>query len=191
MKIVNLMNFVRKVDPRLENSEELLFASAKRRVEMLERFGVENTVLLQYDALIDPRYIELFRRYKNEKIEYGLWLEIVQPLCEDAGYEWRGRFPWDWHVVPGFSMAYTPEQREKLLDTAMSRFREIYGYYPKTVASWLLDSHSVAYLSEKYKVEAFAICRDQINTDAYTLVGGYFNQGYFPSRLKTESSASL
>ena len=65
MKIVNLMNFVRKVDPRLENSEELLFASAKRRVEMLERFGVENTVLLQYDALIDPRYIELFRRYKR------------------------------------------------------------------------------------------------------------------------------
>ena len=30
--------------------------------------------------------------------------------------------------------------------------------------------------------EAFAICRDQTNTDAYTLVGGYFNQAYYPSR---------
>ena len=177
------MNFVRRFDPRLENSEELLLNSARRRMDMLARFGVDNTLLLQYDALTDPRYIELFDQYRGSMYEYGLWLEIVQPLCEDAGIEWRGRWSWDWHVMPGFSMAYTPEQREKLLDTAMGRFREIFGYYPKTVASWLLDSHSVVYLSEKYNVEAFAICRDQINTDAYTLVGGYFNQAYFPSRL--------
>ena len=183
MKVVNLMNFVRRFDPRLENSENVLFASAQRRMEMLQRFDVENTLLLQYDALIDPKYIELFRKYNSSKYEYGLWLEVVQELCEDAGYEWRGRSSWDWHVVPGFSMAYTSEQREKLLDTAMARFREIFGYYPKTVASWLIDSHSVCYLSEKYKVEAFAICRDQVNTDAYTLVGGYFNQAYFPSKL--------
>lgn len=183
MKVVNLMNFVRRFDPRLQNSEELLFNSAHRRMEMLERFGVDNTLLLQYDALIDPRYIELFSGYRDQKYEYGLWLEIVQPLCEDAGIEWRGRWAWDWNVMPGFSMSYTPSQREKLLDTAMARFREIFGYYPKTVASWLIDSHSARYLSEKYEIDALAICRDQINTDAYTLVGGYFNQGYFPSKL--------
>ena len=45
MKVVNLMNFVRKVDPRLENSENVLFASAQRRMEMLRRFDVENTLL--------------------------------------------------------------------------------------------------------------------------------------------------
>ena len=135
MKVVNLMNFVRRFDPRLQNSEELLFNSAHRRMEMLERFGVDNTLLLQYDALIDPRYIELFGGYRDQKYEYGLWFEIVQPLCEEAGIAWRGRLAWDWNVMPGFSMSYTPSQREKLLDTAMARFREIFGYYPKTVAS--------------------------------------------------------
>ncbi len=182
MKTVNVMSFVRTFSPRVENSNVRFFESAKRRLEAMIRLGIENTILIQYDALVDPRYIQLFTENANSKTEYGLWLEIVQPLCEDSGIEWRGRYIWDWHVVPGFSMAYTTQQREMLLDTAMQRFKELFGYYPKTVASWLLDSHSVCYLSEKYHIQAMAICRDQINTDAYTLVGGYFNQGYFPSK---------
>ena len=79
-------------------------------------------------------------------------------------------------------MAYDICDREKLADVAMNDFKDIYGAYPKTVASWLMDTHTMSYISEKYGVEAFAICRDQINTDAYTLAGGYFNQGYFPSK---------
>ena len=76
-----------------------------------------------------------------------------------------------------------------LVDEAMGAFHKIYGFYPKTVASWLLDTVTVAYLKEKYDVAAVAICRDQTNTDAYTLVGGYFNQAYYPSKYNVFTPA--
>lgn len=184
MRVVNIMNFVRQCDPRMEDSERILYETTAAQVALVKEYGFDNTFLLQYDAVIDRAYQELFRREADEHMELGLWYEIVQPLTEKAGLPWRGQegWRWDWHVIPGFSMAYTPENRKKLIDIAMEDFRQVYGRYPKTVASWLLDSVTVEHLAENYPVTAFAICRDQTNTDAYTLVGGYFNQAYYPSR---------
>lgn len=184
MRVVNIMNFVRQCDPRIEDSERILYETTAAQVALVKEYGYENTFLLQYDAVIDPAYQELFRREADGHMELGLWYEIVQPLVEKAGLPWRGRegWRWDWHVIPGFSMAYPPEERKKLIDIAMEDFRAEFGHYPKTVASWLLDSVTVAHLADNYPVAAFAICRDQTSTDAYTLVGGYFNQGYYPSR---------
>ena len=184
MRIVNIMNFVRQCDPRLEDSERILYETTAAQVALVKEYGYDNTFLLQYDALTDQAYQELFAREADAHMELGLWYEIVQPLAEKAGIAWRGRegWRWDWHVVPGFSMAYTVQERKKLIDIAMEDFKEIFGHYPGTVASWLLDSFTVSYLAEHYPVRAFGICRDQTNTDAYTLVGGYFNQGYYPAR---------
>ena len=185
MRIVNFMNFVRQCDPRLENSEEILFETTKQELAIAKEYGIQNTFLLQYDALIDERYINLFQKEADETTELGLWFEIPKPLLDKAGLPWRGRdgWTWDWHIVPGFSMAYTQEERRLLIDTAMNDFKEIFGFYPKTVASWLIDSYSITYLTEKYAISALGICRDQTATDAYTLVGGYFNQAYYPSKI--------
>lgn len=185
MRIVNFMNFVRLCDPRLEDSETLLFETTQKELAMAKEYGIENTFLLQYDALIDERYINLFKTEADDTTELGLWYEIPKQLLDKAGLPWRGRegWTWDWHIVPGFSMAYTNEERKLLIDTAMNDFKEIYGYFPKTVASWLLDSFTVTYLAEHYHISAMGICRDQTNTDAYTLVGGYFNQAYYPSKV--------
>ena len=185
MRIINFMNFVRQNDPRLENSEQLLFETTKQELALAKQYGIENTFLLQYDALIDERYIHLFKNEANETTELGLWFEIPKPLLEKAGLPWRGRegWTWDWHIVPGFSMAYTKEERRLLIDIAMHDFKEIFGFYPKTVASWLIDSYSVTYLAEKYHISALGICRDQTATDSYTLIGGYFNQAYYPSKV--------
>ncbi len=184
MKVVTIMNFVRKCDFRMEDSEEKLYQMTRKELELVNEYRLDNTFLLQYDALIEERYIHLFQEKATERTELGLWFEVVKPLTDAVGLPWRGRkgATWDWHVIPGFLMAYTQEERRLLIDEAMERFRAIYGSYPATVASWLLDSYSVAYLAEHYPVSAFGICRDQVGTDAYTLVGGYFNQAYYPSR---------
>ncbi len=184
MRIVNIMNFVRQCDPRMEDDHRVLLEVTTAQVAMVKEFGVKNTFLLQYDAVMDPAYQALFLQNRDENMELGLWLEVVQPLCDKAGIPWRSShgWPWDWHVVPGFSMAYTPQQRRKLLDVAMEDFKAVFGCYPRTLGSWLLDSVTAQYLSEKYDLAMLAICRDQTETDAYTLVGGYFNQGYYPSR---------
>ncbi len=184
MKIASIMNFARQIDERMEDSENILFNATRAELEMVNEFGLDNTFLLQYDVLCDPRYAELFRKKGTEKTELGIWYEIVEPLTSACGLPYKSErgWRWDWHIVPGFSMAYTPREREMLIDEAMRKFCEVYGYYPRTVASWLIDTHTVRYLAEHYDVDAIAICRDQTNTDAYTLHGGYFNQAYYPCK---------
>ncbi len=168
---------------RFDKTAYVLFRTAKSQFDMALELDLPNTFLLQYDALCDERYVKLMNG-RNEKTEVGLWLEIVKPLTEACGIEYKSKFgwAWDWHVSPGFLMGYLPREREQIIDEAMRKFKECFGEYPKSVGSWLLDAHSVAYMSDKYGVHAFCICRDQVSTDAYTLIGGYFNQGYFPSR---------
>lgn len=184
MRVVNIMNFVRRIDERKEISYEPMFQTTERELELVNEYGLDNTFLLQYDALIDPNYQKLFKEKATERTELGLWYEIVEPLTTACGMPYNSAYgwKWDWHIIPGFSMAYTPAEREKLIDEAMEKFKEIFGYYPKTVASWLIDTHTVNYLTSRYDISALAICRDQLSTDAYTLVGGYFNQAYYPCK---------
>jgi len=184
MKSVNIMNFVRYIDERIENSVRKLYEMTAQELELVNEFGLENTFLLQYDAVIDSNYQKLFKEKATDKTEVGLWYEIVEPLTSACGLPYRSEYgwKWDWHIIPGFSMAYTPHERELLADEAMRKFKEVYGCYPKTVASWLIDTHTINYLAENYDISAFAICRDQVSTDAYTLMGGYFNQAYYPSK---------
>ena len=192
MKIVNIMNFVRYIDERHENSIEEQYNTTRDELALVNEFGYENTFLLQYDALCSEDYQRLFREEATDKTEIGLWYEIVRPLTDACGMEYRSEcgWSWDWHIVPGFSMAYTPREREILVDEAMRKFREVFGYYPKTFASWLIDTHTINYLADHYDIRAFAICRDQVSTDAYTLIGGYFNQAYYPSRKNMFTPAS-
>lgn len=184
MKVINIMNFVRQIDERMENSEEILFNTTKSELELINEYNLDATFLLQYDALCDERYLKLFRECNKDKIEIGLWYEIVEPLTSACGipYESEEGWKWDWHIKPGFSMSYSPEERVKLIEEAMRKFKEVFGYYPKTVASWLIDTHTINFLTSNYQIDALAICRDQTNTDAYTLIGGYFNQAYYPSK---------
>ncbi len=184
MKIANIMNFVRCIDERHKNSWEPQYKTTAAELDLVNELGLENTFLLQYDVLCDEAYQKLFKEKATERTELGLWYEIVEPLTAACKMPYRSEYgwKWDWHIVPGFSMAYTPKEREMLADEAMRKFKEIFGYYPKSVASWLIDSHTIEYLADRYDISAFAICRDQISTDAYTLIGGYFNQGYYPSR---------
>ncbi len=180
MNIVNIMNFVRS---KTHGDYEMMLKTTKSEIELVKKYGFDNTFLLQYDAVIDPNYIKLFKENIDEKMELGLWFEVVRPLVLKVGLEWRGKdADWDWHIIPGFLMAYTQEERRMLVDEAMRMFKETFGFYPKSVGSWLIDSYSIEYMSEKYDIKAFAVCRDQISTDAYTLIGGILNNGYFPSK---------
>ena len=191
MKILNVMNFVRQCEPRDAETEKKLFSTTASQLAMVKEQDIDNTFLLQYDALCDPRYVELFRNEINEKTELGLWYEIVQELTDAVGipYESELGWKWDWHIKPGFSMAYSLSDREKLIDEAMRKFKEVFGYYPKTVGSWIMDTHTINYLTDNYDISMMCNCRDQVNTDAYTLIGGYFNQAYFPSRKNMHTPA--
>ncbi len=185
MKIINIMNFVRYCEPRREeNYRPRLFEATKGQLELVNEMGVDNTFLLQYDALCDEHYVRLFKEQATDRTELGLWYEIVAPLTYACGMPYRSErgWMWDWHIIPGFSMAYTKDERRRMIDEAMRKFKEVFGYYPRTVASWVIDTYTYNYLAEHSDIDAVAVCRDETNTDAYTLLGGYFNQAYYPSK---------
>ncbi|MGV8091429.1 MAG: hypothetical protein AB2L24_06120 [Mangrovibacterium sp.] len=181
-KIVNIINFIRLLEPRdAEITETVLYETVVKQVEIMKKYNLGGTFLLQYDALLDPRYQKLLKSLPAGSFEIGAWWEIPQPLVENAGIKWRGRYPWDWHADVGFSTGYTPEEREKLVDVYMNDFRKIFGYYPKSVGSWFIDAHTLNYMYRKYGIVASCNCKDQIGTDGYTMWGGYWNQAYYPS----------
>ena len=182
-RIVNIINFIRLTEPRSEEiTNQVLFETVRSQAEDLRSKGLIGTYLLQFDALMDPSYQALMKEEMARGCEVGAWWEITQPHVEAAGYTWRGRYPWDWHAHVGFSVGYTQAERERLVDVYMEQFKAIFGQYPKSVGSWFIEAGTLAYLRDRYGIEASCSCRDQVGTDGYTLWGGYWNGGYYPSR---------
>lgn len=185
-KIVNIVNFIRLLEPRdAAITQDVLYQTVVKQVEMMQQYKLGGTFLLQYDALMDARYQRLLKNLSKDSFEIGGWWEIPQPLVEKAGLKWRGRYPWDWHADVGFATGYTPAERKQLVDVYMADFKNIFGYYPKSVASWFIDAYSLNYMYEKYGIVASANCKDQYGTDGYTLWGGYWNQAYYPSKINS------
>jgi hypothetical protein len=181
-QIVNIIFFIRATEPRDPDLD--LHQTVAKQLELVNRYGFKATFLLQYDALILDQYVQLLKDQLASNGEIGGWFEIVQPLVEKAGLKWRGRegYSWDWHSDVGFSVGYTPDERRKFIDIYMEDFKERFGYYPRSMGSWVIDAVSLAYMSDKYGIQASCNCRDQWGTDGYTLWGGYYGQGYYPSR---------
>lgn len=183
-RIVNIVNFVRLLEPRDPAiTEDVLYETVVKQVELMKKYHLGGSFLLQYDALMDARYQKLLKQLPKDSFEIGAWWEIPQPLVEHSGMKWRGRYPWDWRANIGFSTGYTQTERRKLIDTYMHDFKRIFGYYPKSVASWFIDAYSLNYMYTKYHIVASANCKDQYGTDGYTLWGGYWNQAYYPSKV--------
>jgi len=185
-KIVNIVNFIRLLEPRDSAvTQEVLYKTVVKQIELMQKYKLGGTFLLQYDALLNPKYQQLLKKLSKDSFEIGAWWEIPQPMVEKAGLKWRGRYPWDWHADVGFSTGYSIEEREKLADVYMNDFKKVFGYYPKSVGSWFIDAHTLNYLYEKYRIIASCNCKDQYGTDGYTLWGGYWNQAYYPSKINS------
>ena len=185
-RIVNIINFIRLLEPRdAKITQDVLYQTVVKQIELMRKHHLGGTFLLQYDALMDPRYQQLLKALPKDSFEIGAWWEIPQPLVENAKLKWRGRYPWDWHADIGFSTGYTPAEREQLADVYMEDFKKIIGYYPKSAGCWFIDAHTLNYLYTKYKIVASCNCKDQYGTDGYTLWGGYWNQAYYPSKINS------
>lgn len=180
--VVNPIVFLRGEDHREDKTE--LVETFYNHAKVCKELNLPCTFLMQYDVLTKPEYTDYFKKLNNPDFEAGVWIEMAQEQVEKCGIEWRGRpgMKWDWFVNPDMLMAYTLEEKKLLLDELFNKFYEVFGYYPKSVGSWLVDSDSINYLKEKYDIKAACICKEQVGTDGYTLWGGYYNQGYYPSK---------
>ncbi|AIE87324.1 hypothetical protein [Fimbriimonas ginsengisoli] len=187
IRCINVVNFIRGVEPRFATD---LLLPVRKQMELILEHRLPATWLLQFDALVAGPFVGFLKGHMAKDHEVGFWFEMNEMLCKAAEVEWRGRpgFEWD-HLPPvAFTIGYTPEERIKLADTAMQHFKSIWGRYPSSVASWNLDSITIAHLTERYGVDAYAVCRDQIATDGFTIWGAPI-AGYYPSKTNCWSPA--
>lgn len=187
VRCLNVVNFIRGVEPRFTTD---LLLPVQKQMELVLEHRLPATWLLQYDALVAGPFVPYLKAHMATTHEVGFWFEMNEMLCRDAKVTWRGRPGYEWDHLPpvAFTIGYTPEERQRLADAAMQKFREIWGRFPSSVASWNLDAITMAHLSEAYGVDAFAVCRDQIATDGFTIWGAPI-AGYYPSRTNCWSPA--
>ena len=53
-RIINIINFIRQTDYRVENADSLLYETVCEQVKLVNKYDLPATFLLQYDALINP-----------------------------------------------------------------------------------------------------------------------------------------
>ena len=166
------------------NKKEKMLQKAKAQMEMNNERNYTATYLATYMAFMDEDFRELFRSTAKPEDEFGVWLEIEKPLAEKVGIPWRGKLGMDWvHTSSvAYLMGYNKEEKELLIDEVMSSFKEVFGHYPKTIAVWVIDIHSVKYLTDKYGIDAVVICREQWGMDGMSPWGGPYQGGYFPCK---------
>jgi len=89
-RMVNIYNFIRNSDYRVKDSEEVLYETTRKQIEILKPTGLPATWALQYDALINPKYQKLLKEQLGEKDEIAAWWEVPRQMAEKAGLKWRG-----------------------------------------------------------------------------------------------------
>lgn len=183
--IVNIYNFIRM--SHAEPSEFVIddFETIQNQLIVAKQFGLPATYALKYDALMNPQYQNLLKEYLDENDEISAWWEISEPLCLRAGITFRRNKEeeeYDDRVNTAYSLGYEPWERKLLVDAYMEDFFHIFGKYPETIGSWVLDCITMDYAAKQYGVVGIAICRDQMDTDGFTLWGGWPNGIYYPSK---------
>ena len=186
-RAINIMNFIRAEEPR-ERAD--LMEPVREQMALIKAHRFPATWLLQYDALVEGPFVEFLKSEMPANHEVGIWFEMNRKICNDAGIAWRGNpnWEWDYHVPVAYPIGYTPDERKRLVDTAAATFKGVFGRDVKSVASWNLDAITVGHFSDKYAIDAFGNCRDQLATDGFTIWGCPI-AGYYPSRLNAWSPA--
>lgn len=155
--------------------------NTKTQLEIITSLGLKASFAVRYDALQDTKYTSLIWSYLNKfpsLIEPAALIEIIPSLAKDAGVTYGGNEENWFHAQYAYTMGYEKEDRKKILDTYMAKFRTVFGKYPKTSSAWMIDTESANYLHEKYGVMSHQITREQWGTDSYTLYGGPFHYPY-------------
>lgn len=148
--------------------------------QAIDNLGLKATWLIQNDVIEDKELVEKIKQF-NDKQEIGIFLEISKNLALKSRVYFDEQRPWyDPRVV--FLSAYDRRDRIKLINQIMGDFKNTFGYYPKSVGAWWIDSYSLNYLESKYKVKTALIVADQKTTDNYGVWGQWWGYPYYPAK---------
>lgn len=169
---------------------------ADRKITSLDNIFTElkqknfpSTWLIQYDPLKDT---ELVSKIKKDcpKCELGLFLEVSEDLATDSNVSYTlGEGHW-YRPDKIFLSGYSLSDRVSLLDKDFETFKNIFGFYPKSVGVWYLDPFSQKYIAEKYGVTGVVSVADQYDTDGQRYWGRPWGVPYYSQKYSTQAEAN-
>ncbi len=152
----------------------------------LQNYSFASTWLFQYDALSDKEVVVKFKK-DCPNCEFGLFLEISERLATNALVSYKGDAE-DWARPDKIFMSgYKLLERERLIDQSFRAFKEKFGYYPKSIGAWYIDSYSLQYIVSRYHPLAFVSVADQFDTDGQKYWGKPWGFPYYPGKFDSLS----
>lgn len=146
------------------------------------------TWLLTEDILNDKEVMQAIHHFNNQQ-ELGVFLEVTPTLATGAKVIYPSQVPW-FYPNAVFLSAYSQSDRRKLINKLLTDFKNNFGYYPKSVGAWWIDSYSLDYLKQKYGIKTAMIVADQLTTDRYGVWGQWWGVPYYPSHANVLTPAS-
>lgn len=178
-KNVVLVNPIRGQDFWTHNFS--LTETPKKQYELIRANNFPATWLVRYDGLVNKE-VQDFLKSLDGNQDTGIFFEITPTLAKDAGVTYNPSA--NWHQAKSVLLTgYSPEDRVKLIDTAMIKYNELFGKNPKSVGAWWIDAYSLGYMKDKYGIEANLDVSDQYTTDGYQVWGQYWSTPFYPSKL--------
>lgn len=183
-RYLTMVNPVRSRDLWIDKTVNPL----KNQYELIRKHNFPATWLLQYDVLSDKDLIDEINTLEQSQ-EIGVFLEVSKRHADDA----RVIYP---HAVPWFSpravflSGYSKSDRRKLIDKLFKEFKLKFGFYPKAVGAWWIDSYSLEFMKDKYDISVAMIVADQKTTDNYGVWGQWWGMPFYPSKANILTPAS-
>ncbi|MDH5532864.1 MAG: hypothetical protein OEX81_00355 [Candidatus Pacebacteria bacterium] len=137
---------------------------------------------LRYDALTDPQYQKLIKKYyKNDLFQFGVMLEVTPQLATNSFVEYKDT-PENWFQAQNaFLIGYEQNDRIALMDTLIESYENLFDHEPEFSTAWQVDTFSLNYLQKEHGLLMHQIAREQWGLDSYTLDGGPPHYPYLAS----------
>lgn len=137
--------------------------------------------LFTYDVLQNSKAVSVIKQMDSRQ-DLGIFLEVTPDFAKSSGIVYNKTDSWH-RSSSVFLSGYSQRDRKKLIDTVFEKFKSHFGYFPKSVGAWWVDSFSLDYMKSRYGVTATLGCSDQFHTDGYSLWGQYWSIPFYPSKF--------
>lgn len=175
-------SFITIVNPvRLSSYTQDPILSLKAEYEEISKRSLPATWLLTYDAISNNSILEVISSM-DKKQEFGIFFEVTESFSKASNVSYNKTNSWH-HAKALFLSGYRQDDRKKLIDKVFSEFKNKFGYYPKSVGGWWVDSFSLFYMKEKYGITGVLGLSDQYDLDNYQVWGTPFSAPFYPSKI--------
>lgn len=178
---VNIIHIINKeASSGVSGYGNVPYEALENEVSFLTGIDVKATFFMQYDALGDKGYTDPVGSAVSKGSEAGAFWHPTHALVKKAGVAWKGESLGDMLDGSGFTGTYSDSEKEKMAAVYMEEFKNVFGYYPKSIGSHYTDEHMIRFMRDKYAIEAWFICETETGNNS--ILNDGFEGVYYPNK---------